>query len=72
MKYMGFAVALSAFLPLQWYALLWLFTALSWMPAFGWLGLQYFPYYLLGARFFLALSGTILWIILTYTHAVDG
>lgn len=67
--YLGFAIALAAFLPFQWNIFPWLFSALSWMPAFGWLGLHYFPDYLLGARFLLAIFGATLWIISTYTSA---
>jgi len=50
LQYLGFSLALAAFLPFSWATLPWIGCALSWMPALGWLGLHYFPTYIIPFR----------------------
>lgn len=35
-RYLGLALAVSGFLPWTWAMVIWIPSALSWMPAFGW------------------------------------
>ena len=62
LQYVGFAMALTALLPISLNLIPWFLCAISWMPAFGWFASHNFPDYSLLVRISFATIGTI-WIL---------
>lgn len=58
LKYASFAIAIGGLLPWSWGSCLWILSALSWMPALGWLGAHTSPSAILPMRFTFVVLGT--------------
>ena len=43
LEYIGLSFAIAGLIPFSWVDILWVGSALSWMPAFGWLSGRFFP-----------------------------
>lgn len=55
LEHMGLAIAIVGLMPFSRLEPIWIFSALSWMPAFGWLSGRFFPECAHLARFILAI-----------------
>ena len=73
LHYAGLACALAGFVPWSWKIFPWLLSAISWMPAFGYLISQQFPKLVLPARLTLAalVAGWTTWAIFRRTKSVS-
>ena len=58
LKYTGLAFALAGLAPASPRHTLWFFTAVSWMPFFGWMGSHWFPEIIYQTRLMTAVAGS--------------
>lgn len=47
LKYLGLALSIASFAPWGVGMAIWLFSAIAWMPVFGWIGTHLFPSFIL-------------------------
>lgn len=56
--FIGFSLALAAFVPFMWWGLPWIFSMVTWIWAFGYFSLHYFYDYAIYVRFSLVVLAT--------------
>ena len=71
LKYTGLALAFAGLAPASPRHILWLFSAVCWMPVFGWMGSHWFPEIIIPARLMTAVAGSGLYLIFLQT-ALDA
>jgi hypothetical protein len=58
LTYAGLAVVIAGWLPFSWVQFVWILSALSWMPALGWIGSRFFLDHILMVRVFLSITAS--------------
>ena len=58
LEHVGLALVMAGWLPFSWVQIVWLLSAISWMPALGWIGTRLFLDYISLVRVLLSITGS--------------